>query len=241
MNASDQSLEEPVPPEVSSGALYIVTAHSSDVYLRSTVLSARSLRKNSPQVARGLFTDAAGHKLLANLRDNPFTWTGTIENPHYRSKVDYMPRTPFARTLYLDSDTRVIRPIDDVFRLMDRFDMAMAQAHRRTVRHTGKTWREPLPGAFPQYNSGVIVYSDTEKVRSFLQQWSYHFHQAGEKKDQVTLRELLWKSDLRLATLPPEFNVRRTKYFWMWSKREAQIRILHMRRFHQPLYHRLGI
>jgi len=62
--------------------------------------------------------------------------------------------------------------------------------------------------------------------------WRRCFHNAGFLQDQMTLRELLWESDLRIATLPPEYNVRFIKYHLMWAEREATSKIFHRRRYH---------
>ena len=51
-------------------------------------------------------------------------------------------------------------------------------------------------------NSGVILFKSTTPVLAFLRAWQQAYHSAGFKKDQVTLRELLWGSDLRLISFP---------------------------------------
>jgi len=92
-------------------------------------------------------------------------------------------------------------------------------------------WRTEIPEAFPQLNTGVFLFRGTPAVLELLRAWSAAFHEAGLKKDQVTLRELLWLSDLRLHVLPPEYNLRHRKYLRVWEEREAVPRILHFRRF----------
>ncbi len=67
----------------------------------------------------------------------------------------------------------------------------------------------------------------------FLDQWKAAFYEAQLPKDQVTLRELLWTTDLHIYVLPPEYNIRYQKYVDLWglTKGEAQPKILHMREF----------
>jgi hypothetical protein len=89
-----------------------------------------------------------------------------------------------------------------------------------------------LPDSFPQLNGGVILYRSNEAVRTFLAAWSSAYREAGFKKDQVTLRELLWQSPLQLYVLPPEYNVRYLRYAYFWQQEEARPLILHLRRFH---------
>ena len=116
--------------------------------------------------------------------------------------MDYLQLTPFDRTLYLDSDTMICTPIDDVFDLLDRFDIALAHAHSRNRKRTLKRWTQDLPRSFPQFNGGVIAYRSRPQVLELLDEWRQCFHSEGFKKDQVRLRELLWKSDLRITMLP---------------------------------------
>ena len=84
-----------------------------------------------------------------------------------------------------------------------------------------------IPEAFPQLNGGVILYRANAAVHQMLADWKQAYHTAGFKWDQVTLRELLWKSDLRLFILPPEYNVRYSKYLEVWEADEARPKILH--------------
>ena len=157
---------------------------------------------------------------------------------HIQEKVEAQNSTTGAithswQTLYLDSDTWVCAPLDDVFQLLDRFDVALAHAHQRNQRRTLQSWRIELPEAFPQMNGGVIAFRRNARVAAFLDDWSRSYHDADFRKDQVTLRELLWRSELAIATLPPEFNLRYEKYLRVWATGEARPRILHLRRFHE--------
>ena len=49
---------------------------------------------------------------------------------------------------------------------------------------------------------------------------------------QITLRELLWASDLRYAVLPARFNRRRWSWWEKWFSRHPPPLILHTNRFH---------
>jgi hypothetical protein len=150
-----------------------------------------------------------------------------IENPHVRSKIDYIHKTPFDRTLYLDADTRIVADITSLFDLLDRFDLAIAHAHQRNHFATQQIWNVDIPDAFPQMNGGVLLYNHQPETIRLLQDWQRAYHGHAFSKDQVTLRELLWKSDLRIAILPPEYNIRYKKYLDVWTDEEAKPYILH--------------
>ena len=212
------------------GVVYIATG---DLYVKAAIRSARSVAEHAPGLPVFIFHDDAT-RLLVESAGDLFSGSSLIENPHRRSKVDYFPRSPFERTLFLDTDTEICGPILDLFDLLDRFDIALAHAQRRWRRDTTETWREDIPFCFPQFNTGVILFHlGRPRVREFLNDWRTVFHQANFRKDQVTLRELLWRSDLRIATLPPEYNTRFKKYLLLWSRDEARPLILHYREFHK--------
>ena len=198
-------------------------------FVGAACAAARSIRRIHPDLALALFTDdasTADPRVCAQ-----FDIVERVASPHRRSKVDYLAASPFERTLYLDADVRVIARIDDVFAVLERFDLAIAHAHARNREKTNQRWRAEIPVAFPQLNGGVIAFRASPEVKEFLEAWRTAFHAAGFRKDQVTLRELLWESSLRIATLPPEYNVRRPSYVAFWRGREAAPRILHLRAF----------
>ena len=206
----------------SRGVIYVACGES---YVEAASASARSVRECSPSLATHLFTGRA------DCVDPIFDGVTRIENPHRRSKVDWILETPFDRTLYLDADTRVVDDISEMFELLDRFDLAIAHAHRRNHPNTSTVWNLQLPVSFPQLNSGVILFRRNDRTHDLLGAWREAFHEAGFAKDQATLRELIWNSDLRVHILPPEYNVRYSKYLEVWDPAEAKPKILHYKVF----------
>lgn len=208
-----------------AGVIFIATGD----YAKAAIAAAASIRKHSPSLGIQLFTDSE------DIPAGAFDLVLPIPNPHMRSKVDFLALTPFARTLYLDTDVRIVEDISEMFTLLDRFDIAVSHAHNRNQPSTNELWRCQIPESFPQMNGGVILYRNTPPVLKLLEDWSRSYAEAGFKKDQVTLRELLWLSDLRIATLPPEYNIRSDKYLKVWTRNEARPKILHYARFHTEL------
>ncbi len=213
------------------GILYIA---AGEKFIEAAIHSAESVLKHSPGLATHLYADWQNYSFNFDQSTYPFTSVEKIQDPHRRSKVDYLPLTPFDYTLYLDTDTELNTDIIEMFRLLERFDIAINHAHRRNDKYRLETWRLELPQAFPQHNGGVILYRKTTQVIKFLEDWrdQYHKNFPHHQQDQITLRELLWLSDLRIATLPPEYNVRYIKYVFIWSKTEAQAKIFHLKRLH---------
>jgi len=213
------------------GVMYVATGKK---YIRSAIKSAHSVRKYSPELQIHLFANWQECGFDFSRSPKPFTSIESIDSPNYRSKVDYSVRTPFDRTLYLDTDTRVLDDVNPLFDLLDRFDMALAHANNRLS--SLLNWQVSIPVSFPQFNCGIIVYRRSDRVWRVLQEWIEAFHQAGFYADQITFREIIWLSDLRVATLPPEYNLRNLKYFLVWGGREAQPKILHLALFQQGFF-----
>ena len=203
-------------------------------YIKSAIRAAKTVRKHSPNLKVHLNADWKDHPEFQFDQDPaPFTSVDYVENPHRRSKLEYLSKTPFDRTLFLDTDTAFASDVTPMYEILDRFDLAVAHAHRRNYPLRLKPWRIEIPQAFPQFNAGVLLYKSTPEVLQFMTDWWAAFQEAGFPQDQITLRELLWKSDLRIATLPPEYNVRYLKYLLMWRKREATPQIFHLQYFHE--------
>jgi hypothetical protein len=212
----------------------VVLVATGKVYVEAAIRSARSVKEHcGAGLPVHIWTDLPEMCEQASTFDS----VDRIENPHRRSKVDHLWRTPFERTLFLDADTRVVADVSGLFNLLDRFDLCMTHAHRRS--HAKSTTTSALatspqgtpPPEFPQLNSGVFLFRRTEGVVAFLKRWQEAFHATALPKDQITLRELLWSTDLRVYVLPPEYNVRYQKYIELWDAGEAQPKILHMRKF----------
>jgi hypothetical protein len=220
------------------GILFIATGEK---YVKAGIRAAHTVLKYCPDLPIHLFSDSKCIDTFFKKSIFPFTSIGIMENPHSRSKTEFLAHTPFDRTLYLDTDIALNADIREIFRVLERFDIAVAHAQHRGAGNL-KPWRVALPDAFPEFNSGVVLYRTTPAVIQFLDDWGNHFKtdwiEAGRRNaqlehDQTPLRELLWLSDLRIATLPPEYNVRYLKYHFLWSRSEAATKIFHLKQFHK--------
>jgi len=214
------------------GVMYIATGFE---HIKMALRSAQSVRNTNPHVPIHLSADWEQQGYHFDIDPGSLTSWENISEPHRRSKVDYMARTPFDKTLYLDTDTRVLCKLESLFDLLDQFDVALAHAHKREIPIKQKRIKILVPNTFPQFNSGVFLYRKTPKTIQMLKQWQEWFYEANLPTDQNTLREILWSSNLRIATLPPEYNVRFLKYMLLWTRDEAQPKILHLPYYKQGL------
>lgn len=135
-------------------------------------------------------------------------------------RIANMRRSPFERTLCLDTDTFVVDEIVGVFELLDHYDLALAHAPA----YLGLEDPE-VPAAFPEFNCGVVAWRSSESVAGFLRSWDETYRAwliedvlAGidggahpsrtEIGDQPAFRRCAWQHGMKVATLPPEYNLR---------------------------------
>ncbi|MDD5198734.1 MAG: hypothetical protein PHC88_02945 [Terrimicrobiaceae bacterium] len=184
----------------SRGFLYVATGarHTAEM-----IESAESLKRHMPDAPIVVYTDQGG--LSASL----FADVRPLENPRhsFMDKIVPMRETPFERTVFLDTDTRVCAPIDDLFDLLDRVEIAVAHAPYRHDRPF------VAPASFCELNTGVIAYRKTASIDSLLSRWQRIYEEEVRKtgrldSDQPAFREALWRSTVSMFVLTPEYNLR---------------------------------
>jgi lipopolysaccharide biosynthesis glycosyltransferase len=199
----------------SQGIYYIATGEE---YLHEAEISAKSVLEQMPNVNIAIATDGDPQSeyfdYILDIPDPQFTFADQIEN---------LNRSPFDHTIYLDTDIYITGDISDVFDLLNEFDIAMAQNPAR------KSWDvDGVPPAFPEYNSGVVGYR-TEIIGDFEAAWKTEydrqFDQTGYYQNQPALRKVLFESNLRIATLPAEYNC----ITWMPGQVSGQVKVFHCR------------
>jgi len=209
------------------GVIYVATGAG---YLDLACASAASLRAVAPGLAVDLFTDAAPDDVPDGFPAGLFDAIHPVDDPHPRAKLDCLARTRFARTLFLDADTLVTADPTGMFALLDRFELAAAHDVRRASALI-QEGAAPVPYAFPQLNSGVLLYRRSPAMLDFLAEWARRYRASGALRDQPILKDMLWESDLRFYVLPEEFNLRRVTLLDAWEPLDALPTILHSHRF----------
>ncbi|MFN3525497.1 MAG: putative nucleotide-diphospho-sugar transferase, partial [Paracoccus sp. (in: a-proteobacteria)] len=151
-----------------------------------------------------------------------------------RPKVEAMLNSRFDRTIYLDCDTICLAPIDDIFDVLDHFDLAVcAEQRRNDLRVRTQHRLGTVPVAFPQPNTGLVGLRKSAASHALLEEWHRVIHSGTEKFDQHSFRYLLFHSDLRVHTLPVEYNVMFLGTFLGPARGLAAPRLLHLPKLHQ--------
>ena len=188
-------------PGVSYGCVYIATGPK---YLFEASLSMDSLREHMPNVPVCCFTDdpAAAARIFPHVE--------RIENPsrNFLEKIPPLSRTPYERTIFLDTDIIITADISDLFDLLEKYDIAAAPDPFGVE-------ADGCPACFQHLNTGLIAYRRNPAVLDFFERWFAEYRRdlaerTDQPHDQLSFQRLLYQSDLRLYVLPVEYNIRLT-------------------------------
>ena len=192
------------------GMVYVATGEPYVEEALESIKQVKSINKNINVVLFSDYlpgTDYIDHEIR-------------IENPLFsvKDKMMCLEKTPFYYNIFVDSDTYFLEDPSKLRGIFDRFDFACAHAPIRVSYENND-----VPFWFPEVNGGLLCYSLSEKTKSFFSIWKRLYERdeiryANDQnkwpqalrglREQPTLREALYKSDLSVYILPPEFNYR---------------------------------
>lgn len=205
-----------------TGFVYATTGAAYTTLARR---AARALQKVMPGAQIDLFTDQ-------NVADPVFAKVHSVAHQGTRPKMEAMRRTRFDRTIYMDADTLVLTPVDDLFAVLDHYDLAATLGVNRALSMCPAG--EPMPRAMPVVNSGVIALRRSDHVKAFMAAWEADMRDAGDIVDQRSLRRQLWAAtDLRFLALPEEYNLKSVARIDVWPTHMGAPRILHQSDLHR--------
>jgi len=183
--------------------------------------SARSALRHMPDLHVTLITDQArleGPPFSEIIRvpsrsDVPgLTSKSPYPDQGIIAKVRYMYEGTHNNCIFLDYDTHINAPLDDVFELLDNgIDLALVIDNR----HCGvKQWYSDVPDCLPIFNSGMVAFRRTPLMEEFFAHyWGIYRDITLEGvglADQLTLTKAIWdyRDKIHYVTLQPEYNLR---------------------------------
>ncbi len=188
----------------SRGIVYVATGRK---FVDEALISVRSVKKQMPELPVTLFTDLS--ELIASPPegiDSVFHLTEVTNS--CLDKMSPLVDSPYEKTLFLDTDTYLCDRVDELFDVLDRYDIAAAHPPFRVQ------YQLPgIPDCFPEPNTGVIVFKKSPGALDVLKRWpeEYKRQMASENKphhDQHSFRAALYQSTARFLVLPHEYNFR---------------------------------
>jgi hypothetical protein len=204
------------------GAEHAAEAHASAV----------SARQHMPDLPIRVVTDQQGI-------EEEGLWEVEVisaDRYHRGCNLEVLRNSPFERTLLLDTDTRILDGLEEVFTLLDRFDVAMVPA---PFIRPPKFRQDGAPEVFPQFNGGFLAYRRSPAVTAFFEHWAALYakdlaqgedllKKGGRKThfpaNQPSLRQSLWEcKELKIFSLHPRYNYRVVIPMVM----EGKVKVLH--------------
>jgi hypothetical protein len=159
--------------------------------------SVESVKRQMPDVPITVFADArVEHELIDACLGFEQTLTPS------ENLIQALDRSPYERTIYLDSDVYATEPVDELFEMLERFDLGVVMDPLQAAGPDD----DPQMTGVPWYNSGVICYRTSPKVSRFIDGWLEAFNQYDSNSDQPAFRRALVDSEIRYVTLPPAYN-----------------------------------
>ena len=234
------------------GIVYVATVN--DRFVAEAFLSAETVKQRHPELPITLFTDRPRHPLcklgcfdsvepIERVQSFGSSWAaGQL------ARLRCLPRTPHARTLHLDTDTRVLT--EELPWLFDR----LGEADVAMVETAEDDSYSRLYSGLRMFNAGLILYRRTEQVWKWLDTWARLTERNFRLADQSPLpalpllrhvgaedmrRRLLYMDQISLVEiLGPErnsFDLSVLNLDYSWNHRGSQkpennrnaVRILH--------------
>ncbi len=223
---------------MNTGIIYCATGER---YLERAILSAKSLKMWSPNLL---------YSICTNIETDPDLWDHVFKIEKHEGdddlnmidKLNTLLLSPYKKTLYLDSDTYILDDITEIFKILERFELAFCHGHNRFKRYLLQTGQLPfkgktkqviskdIPYAFAPIQGGLILYNNTGTVKTWLHQLKKIYVEKDFFDDQVSIRELLWKSEVSFYMLPQEYNFNSLRLLKEWKRNgfiQARPKIFH--------------
>lgn len=182
---------------MTEGILYIADGRE---YVREAIDSAKSVRRQMPDVNISLATREP-------VESGPFDDIRPLEHDH--EGVGQSILTPelmvYDRTIFLDTDTYVAEPVDELFDLLNDFELCFSWG--------GEAKKLPEPyDDWPEFNTGVIGFRRCETVENIFENWqAYHKERTAQvqsNNDQPSFGKAVMDSSARFYVLPRTYNCR---------------------------------
>lgn len=206
---------------------YIFIAFGKNYFKES--IDAVKILKSYTKLPIHLFTD---QKKISKKDRSLFYSISKASKLQLRSKVDYISQSPFDKTIYLDTDVIIMENIDDLFKLLDRYEFIATLDIARKRNYISELIPEykKIPYAFGEINGGVLGFNKIakEKVLSKWPKLFYKYSHLTKGWDQPSLRILLWKTKSSIYILPPEYNVRSKNLIKKMRNLKEELGIEHM-------------
>ena len=182
------------------GFLFIATGNE---YLEEAKESAKSIRQYSDKPI-AIVTDK-------QVENKYFDKVIIDEEPTFSffDKPRNLVKTPFDKTVFIDTDVHIINPIPELFAVLDEADIATTIDPNEWG---GKMQRDPhykkIPESVPIFQTGVICYRTNKSTESFFKTWT-KIHRKNRDTlctDQSSFRLAIYQSNINHLVMSDLYN-----------------------------------
>lgn len=175
-----------------------------DKYINEALKSSRQL-KNECNEELAIICDRKINK--PNYVDHIVE--GTNMGKGTRSKIENIKKSPFEKTVFLDTDVYVDGKVNSLFDLLEKVDLAVAKKPDY-YRRKGNQIMNSVPKTFNEFNTGVIAFRNNEKVKNMFEEWG-KYDQERFPHDQPSFKKAVYMNkDIRYHVLDERWNCRFT-------------------------------
>ena len=171
-------------------------------YIKEAIHSAESLRKVDPKANICLFTDKPFNNKIFN--------EVKVVKMSLRCKQVCLEYSPYEKTILLDTDTYVNHNLNDLFDMLDKYDIVGCNDYSRKRVFPKIPEYMKIPYAFSELNTGMVAYKKNKNFKRFIDLWNNYYkkYENVVPWDQPSCRIALWESGINLYILPLEYNRR---------------------------------
>jgi hypothetical protein len=194
------------------GALYIAYGQKA---VENVALSARLLKEQAPDLPIAAVTDAEaipGVDYLIRHVD--------LDRGARAIKTRIYSLSPFYKTLFMDADTEIQSSPQHGFDLLELVDLVIGQDtvrifnrnhHPHMIRsEVEATIKETGSGEFCYYNTGVMFFRRSERIKALMQEWHQEWTRFGAQ-DQPAFFRAMYHNPVRIASMRNPWNTHHSK------------------------------
>lgn len=198
-------------------AVYVVVSKESDIYLEQAWVSAYSLKCYNPDIEVIFLTDSGTYKRINSSTRELLETVDVVKAIDTPPEISQKAKSRYIKTsmrryiegafLFLDSDTVIVAPLDEI----DMIQCDIGCVLDLNVALDKHIWRKETIAAMYKYfsvdvslepayyNTGVILVKDTELSYQFFELWHRVWFESYSKKDFVFDQPNFFLTDISLG------------------------------------------
>lgn len=229
--------------------MYLCLRH--ELYREETQQSIDSLQSVAPEkIPVTVFSDRPA-EAFAGAEVEPLH----ISMSPFKAKIQVLLNSPYEETLFLDTDTRIRKPLTPLWDVLRTSDLALAHAPDIARDEHGRPLYLNNHERASEFNTGVILFRKTPEVMALFETWLQAMMpqpddsiRAGVNCDQTYFNRVL--SPQLVSDHPPVrfsplnnrvYNVRKPHYKLLTPQEQEQVCIEHWRNVYTPEQQAAGL